>query len=123
MSRLSISNACTQAAFSTFWEGTDNAGSTYWVEEGIHVGVHHNGTCGNGVQFYWADLRPGLGYNEHYPGGAVGFGVNYAFKILFDGGTTWESIGMETTSVSRITIPAAARLSQRVPKATRTPSR
>jgi hypothetical protein len=89
-SRLSISNACTQMAVSTFWEGTDNSGPIYWIENGIHVGVHNNGTCGNGVQFYWADNRPGLGYNEHYPGGAVGFGVNYSFKIVFDGGTTWE---------------------------------
>ena len=90
-SSLSVSNWCTQTAYSTFWEGTDSAGFAYWIENGIHVGLHYNGTCGNGDQFYWADNRPnGGGYNEHYPGGAVGFNTNYTFKIFFDGGTTWE---------------------------------
>ncbi|MGZ5232116.1 MAG: hypothetical protein ACXWC3_19015 [Burkholderiales bacterium] len=85
-----MSYACTETAYSTFWEGTDNADFSYWIEDGLHVGVHYDGTCGNGVQFYWADNRPGGGYHEHYPGGSVGFGTNYAFKIFFDGGSTWE---------------------------------
>jgi hypothetical protein len=90
-SSLSVSNACTQTAYSTSWEDTDSSGFAYWIEQGIHVGVHYNGTCGNGDQFYWADKRPnGGGYNEHYPGGSVGFNVNYAFKILYDGSSQWE---------------------------------
>lgn len=89
-SSLSVSNACTQTAYSTSWEGTDSAGFTYWIEEGIHVGVHYNGTCGSGDQFYWADNRPSGGYNEHYPGGSVGFNTDYAFKILYDGSSQWE---------------------------------
>jgi hypothetical protein len=90
-SRLSIVDPCTQTAYNTLWEGTANSVSfADWIENGIHVGMHFDGTCGNGVQFYWADKRPGHPYEEHYTGGAVGFNQDYAFRILHVEASRWE---------------------------------
>lgn len=87
-----ITDYCAQTGYSTTWEGTNNdADFNTWVEEGIHRGLHYNGSCSNqGLQFYWADQRPGLGYAEHYPGGTVDLGTRYAFKIEYFGGATDE---------------------------------
>lgn len=72
------------------WVGTDNSGGAYWVEDGVHYGVHYTTqSCGNGDQFYWGENKPTFGFSDHYPGGSVGFNVNYAMKIVFTVGTTW----------------------------------
>jgi len=90
-SSMTNANLCTAFIDSEMWLGTTDSTFNYWIEQGITKGYHQGGTCGNGAQFFWADNRPnGGGYNEHYPGGSVGFNTTYTYKIMFDNGTTYE---------------------------------
>lgn len=91
-SALGIDDICGMDGYSTTWEGTNN--DQYfntWVEEGLHIGIHYNGTCGaTGVQFYWAHKRPDGTYVEIYPTGATPvLGTSYTFKIRYTGNDEW----------------------------------
>jgi hypothetical protein len=87
---LSVPSNCGASGVADFWVSTDDTQDTYWVEEGMKKGIHYDGTCGNGIQNFWADNRPNYSYNEHYPGGSISFGTTYAMRIEYTGNNNWD---------------------------------
>jgi hypothetical protein len=85
---LSSGNYCTGFASSEMWLTTGSG----FIEDGIIAGVHANGTCGNGDQFFWGEFSTNLSglYAQHFPGGSVGLNTSYSYKILFLQSLSWE---------------------------------
>jgi hypothetical protein len=47
---------------------SNNDNNNSWVEAGIKIGVHYNGTYSTTPTDFWADLRPGQAFADHFPG-------------------------------------------------------
>ena len=78
---LSSGNYCTGFATSELWLYTGSG----FVENGIIAGMHANGACGSGDQFFWGEFssnNPNI-YDQHFPGGSVGLNTIYSQKIVF----------------------------------------
>lgn len=88
---LSVANRNTDFITWEMWQPTsENLGGGYWVEEGMVAGtVVDGGTGHTGFEWFWADNRPnGLGYAEHYLGGAsTGNYTNVSF--YWQGNANW----------------------------------
>jgi hypothetical protein len=81
-------NNTTNFADEELWEGTDNSANlSYWVESGMSYG-EINGQARGGPFWFWADNRPGGGYNEHYVG-AVALNTSYETEIGHAGSNNW----------------------------------
>jgi hypothetical protein len=84
------------------WYTTDLSGN-YWVEVGFKDGETNGIDCVTDIDF-WADSRPGGGYNEHHPDNGWSFGSWYAAEITLTGSCTWNielgglSIGTSTSN-------------------------
>jgi hypothetical protein len=93
---LAVRNDNTEFANWEMWVETDdtNPNSTtdsgYWVEEGYTAGTVLSGnTYYTGFQWYWADNRPGGGYNEHF----IEWATANQYKnvtVTFAGGSNWD---------------------------------
>jgi len=91
LSILNVPNVCSDVGVAAFWTSINSSSSfDFWIEEGITKGRHADGTCGNGVQHYWADRRPNQTYFEHYPGGTVSWNTDYAMRVEYVGGNQWQ---------------------------------
>jgi len=88
---LSVGNRNTDFIDWEMWQPTSqNLSGSYWVEEGMTAGtVVDGGTGHTGFEWFWADNRPnGLGYAEHYLGGAsTGNYTNVSF--YWQGNANW----------------------------------
>jgi hypothetical protein len=92
-SALSVGNYCDGFASSELWLYT----ATGFIETGAIAGMHANGTCGSGDQWFWGEfssnMPPNVGdgiYDQHFPGGSVGLNTGYAQRIQFVQGTTYQ---------------------------------
>jgi hypothetical protein len=86
--QLSVGSQCTQLATSELWVGTNyeaNPPFSHFVEEGVLHGIHANGACGSGYQWFWASNTGGT-YAQHFPSGyPVTLGTTYITKIAYMG--------------------------------------
>jgi hypothetical protein len=83
---LNVGDQCAQFATSELWEATNNTtAGRYWVETGMKHGRHNNGSCGNGIEWFWADMRPPCcsNYHEHYPSLNATTFQDYQTKIVY----------------------------------------
>lgn len=86
---LAVGNENTEFANFEMWMWTNDtdpnstANSGYWVEEGYSAGI-----TTPGFQWFWADSRPGGGYNQHFIEWATALQYkNVTFTWL--GGSNW----------------------------------
>jgi hypothetical protein len=69
------------------WYLTDTSGN-YWVEVGFKDGATDGIDCVT-QEIFWADSRPGGGYNEHYYSNGWTLGDWYEMQIVNDGSCSW----------------------------------
>jgi hypothetical protein len=92
---LAVANDADEFANWEMWISTNDtdpnstADSGYWVEEGYTAGTVYDAR-GNyaGFQWFWADNRPGGGYNEHF----IQWATAYQYKnvtFTYEGGPNW----------------------------------
>jgi hypothetical protein len=84
--QLYVGDQCTELVTSEIWVGTAyDANFGHYVEEGATHGVHANGACGSGYQWFWASTLGGA-YAEHYPSGfPVSLNTPYVTKVQYQG--------------------------------------
>jgi hypothetical protein len=70
----------------------DVASGNYWEEVGLYSGAGTNISYGN-KNWFWADKRPGDGYNEHDSSTTANTDTNYRAKVEFQGNDTWYIYG------------------------------
>jgi hypothetical protein len=86
---LATSNPSGDFANQEVWTADDN---TYWVEVGVKDGVDVSNNT-HQQAWFWADQRPGDGYNEHFPGIQVSLDTNHDVKIIRNGTDKWNVYG------------------------------
>jgi hypothetical protein len=69
------------------WYLTDSSGS-YWIEVGFFDGAANWPGCSTHADF-WADSRPGGGFNEHFPGNSWNFDTWYGAEVTYIGNCNW----------------------------------
>jgi hypothetical protein len=92
---LAVANDADEFANWEMWVDTNDTdpnspnSSGYWIEEGYSAGtVYDSRGPYAGFQWFWADSRPGGGYNEHF----IQWATAYQYKnvtITYEGGPNW----------------------------------
>jgi hypothetical protein len=72
------------------WDASSSA--AYWEEVGLYSGIGTNIPYGN-KNWFWADSRPGGGYNEHDSSTTANTDTQYRAKVEFAGNNTWYIYG------------------------------
>jgi len=73
----------------------ESSDGSYWEEVGLTSGFASDGTYYSNKTWFWADSRPGGGYNEHEPSNLSSAGTNVAYtvEIFSAGNEEWDIWG------------------------------
>jgi hypothetical protein len=75
------------------WEATNNGSNLHTSNSWVEVGWRKGWLGANQLVWYWADQRPGLGYYQHFLGGAPGYypvvGHTYDVILVSNAPNTW----------------------------------
>lgn len=71
------------------------ASGSYWVEVGVKDGRDFNGV-NRDQGWFWADSRPGGGYNEHFIDSHVSLDTDHDVQIERNGSAMWNVYGGNT---------------------------
>ena len=88
---LAVANDSTEGATWELWLSTNDTDpnstteSPYWLEGGYLAG---SATGNTGFQYFWADSRPGGGYNAHFAGWATAYQYEN-LTFTWQGGSNW----------------------------------
>jgi hypothetical protein len=86
--RLSVPDPSSEIATSEMWMASDDSLDLYlFTEEGATVGPING--VNHGFTWFWAEVRPNKGYDEHYPGISISYSSTYIAKITWSGNDTW----------------------------------
>jgi hypothetical protein len=89
------------------WYNTDASG--HWVEVGFKDGATNGINCVQDMIF-WADSRPGGGYNEHYYNNGWSFGLWYQAQVTTAGSCKWNvTLGGLNLGSSTANCPGSTR--------------
>jgi hypothetical protein len=86
---LATANPSGDFANQEIWTTDDNS---HWVEIGVKDGLDASNNT-HMQAWFWADSRPGDGYNEHFIGSQVTLDTNHEVKIIRNGTDNWNVYG------------------------------